>query len=136
MITSKTDAVTCITDTRRAVQEREEAIHFLHNHALTADEIDLLGSVLGDDQPGVRWAAGSALAACGERAVPTLLRAVLAPSSNSLVRASVHHALHDNAQLAVRKRAEPLLKVLSGPGADVAAMEEAQHWLLQLAVTA
>ena len=78
MITSKTDAVTCITDTRRAVQEREEAIHFLHNHALTADDIDLLGSVLGDDQPGVRWAAGSALAACGERAVPTLLRAVLA----------------------------------------------------------
>lgn len=136
MIASRTDALARITDTNRSVSEREEAIHFLRNQEPTEEEIKLLVSILDDDAPGVRWAAGSALAALGTRALPPLLRALFEPESNSLLRASIHHVLHDNEHPTVRKRAEPLLKVLSGPGSDVAAMEEARRWLQELLTTA
>ncbi|MFN8440180.1 MAG: hypothetical protein U0175_05390 [Caldilineaceae bacterium] len=132
MIQSKEEALAIMHDLYRNTWEREEAIHYLRKQTLNEHEIEALVEQLRDTAAGVRWAAGSALAAAGQIAIVPLLRALTGSNVNSLLLASAHHVLHDTIDVDARKQAEPLLDAIRGPGADVAAMTEAAHWLSRL----
>lgn len=132
MIQSKEEALAIMSDLHRTPWEREQAIHYLRKQTLTRHEIEALIDQLRDSWAGVRWAAGSALAAAGHSAIVPLLRALTGSNVNSLLLASAHHVLHDTVDAEARKQAEPILAAIRGPGADVAAMTEAAHWLSRL----
>ena len=132
MIQSKQEAVTILNDSSRATFDREKAIHFLKEQTLSQVEMDALVNALSDDEVGVRWAASVALAAHGRSVLPTILHALVQSNCNSLLCASVHHILHDNATSDLRVEAKELLQALKGPASDVAAMDVAFKWLQQI----
>lgn len=132
MIQSRQESVAILNDTTRSTTEREKAIHALQDSQLEPEELEVLIRALSDDAVGVRWAAGAALAYRGPFVLPAVLLALAQPDSNTLLRASAHHVLHDNASAEVRKQAEDLLTALRGPASDVASMNEATKWLHQL----
>ena len=66
MIQSKEEALAIMHDLYRNTWEREEAIHYLRKQTLNEHEIEALVEQLRDTAAGVRWAAGSALAAAGQ----------------------------------------------------------------------
>lgn len=129
---SKQELVAIVNDTARPILEREKAIHALQGQSLGPTEIDALINALSDNAVGVRWAAGVALAARGRSVLPAVLHALIQPTCNSLLCASVHHILHDNASPELRTEAAELLDALEGPAPDVTAMDVAAQWLQQI----
>lgn len=136
MIESKAQAMTILQDTSQSMLDREHAIHYLRERTLEPNEIEALVVALQDEISGVRWAAGTVLAAHGKAVLPALLRALSQAQGDTLLRASAHHVLHDNVNPEVRHASKALLQALRGPGADVATIQEAGQWLQQLTAAA
>lgn len=124
MIESSVQAILILQNQRLPEHQRTDAIHFLSSdHG--AESIAALVTALSDADHGVRWAAGSALAAIGEPAMRALLNALIQPDADKTLRDGVRHVLTDNHSAHVRQISVPLIKALKGPEADIAAMQEA-----------
>lgn len=128
MIKSTAQAILDLQNQQLAEHQRTEAAHVLAADA-TADSVAALVAALSDADPGVRWAAGSALALIAEPAMPAVLSALLQPNVDKALRDGVRHVLTDNSSANVRQLSVPLIKALKGPEADIAAMQEAAKLL-------
>lgn len=128
MIKSTEDAVAILRNTRLSELEREDAIRYLQEYP-SPDGMEALVAALQDDDTGVRYKAGAALAQLGEAGMPALLRALCQPSEDILLRQGARHVLHYNASPRVRQQTQELMGALKGPGSAVATMEAA-HKLL------
>jgi HEAT repeat protein len=121
---STPEAIAVLQNTRLPEHQRVDAARSLAAAATPAG-IAALTVSLRDDDHGVRWAAGSALAHIGEPAIPALLNALIGPDVDEVLRDGARHVLTDNASPRVRELSVPLIKALKGPQADIAAMPEA-----------
>jgi HEAT repeat protein len=92
--------------------------------------MEALVAALQDDDSGVRWAAGAALAQLGDAGMPALLKALCRPSEDTLLREGARHVLHYNASLRVRQETQELMQALKGPGSAVSTMEAAHRLLV------
>ena len=124
------EALKILKNTNLSENERVNAVRSLA-HRRTPETIDVLISTLDDDDPGVRWAAADALAAFGEMAYPSLLRALVQPDVDYLIRQGAVHILNQNASERIRKETRSLQKALKAPGTSIYAMEEANKLLIQ-----
>jgi HEAT repeat protein len=124
MIESTEQAIDILQDTANSEAERENAIHFLQQHE-SREGIEVLVTALEDDDYGVRWAAGSALAKFGESAMPSLLNALIKADNDSRLREASVHIIHNSTSRKVREESKELLKALKGPSAAIASMEAA-----------
>jgi HEAT repeat protein len=130
MIKSPEEAIAILKNTRLSELERDDAIHYLQEYP-SPEGMEALVAALQDDDPGVRWAAGAALAQLGEAGLPALLRALCRPTEDALLQQGARHVLHYNASPRVRQQTEELMQALKGPGSAVSTMEAA-HKLLVL----
>jgi HEAT repeat protein len=130
MIDSSTEAIALLQNTRLSEQEREHGIHFLRDHP-TPEGIEALVAALEDDDAGVRWSAGAALAQLGDAAFPALLEKLAHKSNDTWLREGARHVIHDNSSPRVRDGSGDLVQALTGPGADIASMEAAYKLLRQ-----
>lgn len=128
MFENTAQAIAALQDAKLAENQRVDAAHFLAADP-SPEAIAALLTALEDDDHGVRWAAGSALAHQGEAALPALLNALMAPGVDKMLRDGARHVLTDNSSAQVRELSVPLVKALKGPEADIAAMQEAQKLL-------
>lgn len=124
MFESTAQAIAALQNARLPENQRTEATHYLESDP-TPDGIAALIDALCDNDHGVRWGAGSALAKIGEPAMPALLNALIGPDVDKTLRDGAHHVLTDNSSQRVRELSIPLVKALKGPQADIAAMQEA-----------
>jgi HEAT repeat protein len=131
MLQTVEEAIAVLDQPDSASTDREDAIHFLHNHP-TADGVARLVAALTDDDSGVRWAAAQGLIDFGETALPPLLRALTRHSGNSNLRAGAYHVLHENPNESIRQQTVELVKSLRGPGADMATMQVASKLYLRM----
>ena len=129
MIESIEQAIGILKNNKLGELEREEAVEYLRKNP-SAEGNDALIAGLDDDDYGVHWACGSALADLGEQAFPPLLMA-LSQSDNSIrLRRGARHVIHYNKSAKVRTKSAGLLKALKGQGAASATEVEA-HKLLE-----
>ncbi len=128
MIDSTAEAIALLQNTSLSEQEREHAVHFLRDHP-TPEGIEALVTALEDDDAGVRWSAGAALAQLGDAAFPALLEKLAHKSNDTWLREAAHHVIHDNSSPRVRDESGDLMRALQGPGADIASMEAAYNLL-------
>ena len=124
MIESIEQAIKILQDTSETEVEREHAIQYLHEHE-SGEGIDALVASLEEDDYGVRWAAGSALAQIGENAMPSLLKALIKADNDVRLRDATVHIIHTNSSRKVREESVALLEALQGPSAAIASMEAA-----------
>ncbi len=124
MFESTAQAIATLQDARLPENQRVDATHFLEADA-NSESIAALIAALRDNDHGVRWAAGTALASIGEPAVHLLLTALIGPDVDKVLRDGARHVLTDNKSAHVREAAVPLIKAMKGPEADVATMQEA-----------
>jgi hypothetical protein len=124
MINSVEQAVAALQNVDLPEAERVNAVRFLQGHP-TKQAIDALVEALDDDDHGVRWAAGTALAFIGEPAMPAILQALITPDTSRVLRDGVHHVIVDNSSPRVRAQCQDLLKALKGPQSGIASMEAA-----------
>jgi len=130
MIKSTEEAIAILKNTRLAELEREDAAHYLREHP-SPEGTEALVVALQDDDTGVRWTAGAALAQLGDAGLPPLLKALCQPSEDTLLRQGARHVLHYNASPRVRQQTQELMQALKGPGSAVATMEAAHKLLVQ-----
>lgn len=130
MIKSREEAIAILKNTGLSELEREDTVHYLRDHP-SPEGTEALVAALEDDNTGVRWAAGAALAQLGDAALPPLLKALCQPSEDSLLREGARHVLHYNASPRVRQQSQELMQALKGPGSAVATMEAAHRLLVQ-----
>lgn len=124
MINSVEQAIAQLQNAELPEVERVNAVRFLQGNP-TPQAVDALVEVLDDDDHGVRWAAGSALAYIGEPAMPAILRALITPDTSRVLRDGVHHVIVDNSSPKVRAECQDLLKALKGSQSGIASMEAA-----------
>lgn len=124
MINSVEQAIAELQNGDLPEAERVNAARFLQGNP-SSQGIDALVEALEDDDHGVRWAAGSALAFIGEPAMPAILSALITPDTSRVLRDGVHHAIVDNSSPRVRAQCQDLLKALKGPQSGIASMEAA-----------
>jgi HEAT repeat protein len=124
MFESPAQAIAALQNTRLPENQRADAAHFLEAGP-TSDGIAALIAALTDNDHGVRWAAGAALAHIGEPAMPALLQALIGSDVDKTLRDGARHVLTDNSSQRVRELSVPLIKALKGPEADIATMQEA-----------
>ncbi len=130
MIKSTEEALAFLKNTRLSEVERENAIHYLQEFP-SSEGMEALVAALQDDDDGVRWAAGTALARLGEAGIPALLRALCQSTEDEVLRRGAQHVLHYNASPRVRQQTQELMDALKGPGAAVETMEVAHKLLMQ-----
>ncbi len=134
MFHSEREALQVLSDRGQSGLKREEAAAYLEQFVkfgASGAVVKALVQALGDDDLGVRWAAGAALSQIGVDALPQLLDALTDPScaGDSRVRSGAHRVLlhlADNGGDTPAVRA--MIKALEGPASDLATMEEAAHW--------
>jgi HEAT repeat protein len=131
MIQTVEEAIAVLEQPAGASTEREDAIHFLHNHP-SAEGAERLVAALSDDDSGVRWAAARGLIDYGEEALAPLLRALTRNSGDYNLRTGAYHVLHENPNEAIRQQTAELIKSLRGPGADMATMQVASKLYLRM----
>ena len=124
MINSVEQAIAQLQNAELPEVERVNAVRFLQGNP-TPQAVDALVEVLDDDDHGVRWSAGSALAFIGEPAMPAILRALITPDTSRVLRDGVHHVIVDNSSPKVRAECQDLLKALKGSQSGIASMEAA-----------
>ena len=117
-------AIAVLKDTQQDELVRTDAIKFLKEDG-SQEAIDVLISVLTDDDLGVRWAAADALAKLGAKAAPSVLRALLAPYNDDRFREVAYHIFKDNSDLLIRSEAEPLVAALKDTTTDIDELTEA-----------
>jgi HEAT repeat protein len=104
--------------------DRERAISFLQAHP-TEKGIESLVGGLDDDDYGVHWACGTAIAYLGERSFPVYLAALSKPDHRSRLRESARHIIHYNSNPKVREDGKALLAAVKGPAPAIATIEAA-----------
>ena len=129
MIDSTESAIRTMQDTSKSELEREEGITYLAENA-SAEGAEALVAALEDDDEGIQWKAASALGILGEEALPALLRALARPENGARLRKGALHALHSMSPK-LREETAELQKALSGPAADIAAMEAASDLMIR-----
>jgi HEAT repeat protein len=130
MIKSTEEAIAILRDTRLSELEREDAVRFLQEHP-SPEGMEGLVAALQDDDDGVRWKAGAALAQLGDAGMPALLRALCQPTEDELLRQGAHHVLHYNASPRVQQQSRELMEALKGPGSSLTTIEVAHKLLTQ-----
>jgi HEAT repeat protein len=130
MIESTVQAIALLQNDILSELEREDAIHYLRDHP-SPEAIEALVTALDDDDAGVRWSAGAALATLGEAALPTLLEA-LSKSPDVRLMEAARHVLHYNTSAKVRDETQELMRALKGPEAALATEVAARKLLWEL----
>jgi len=130
MIKSPEEAIAILKNIRLSELERDDAIGYLQEHP-SPEGMQALVTALQDNDYGVRWKAGAALAELGEAGMPALLKALCQPTEDEVLRQGARHVLHYNASPRVRQQTQELMQALKGPGSAVSTMEAA-HKLLVL----
>lgn len=128
MIESTEQAIGILQNSDLGEQEKEEAVDFLQKNP-SAESYDALVAGLDDDDYGVGWACGSALAQLGEPAFPPLLKALSQPGNSIRLRRGARHVIHYNTSIKVRNQSADLLKALKGQGAASSTEVEAHRLL-------
>ena len=128
MIQSQEDALRALNDQSLEVSQREEAIHYLREHASAANAEQLV-AVLEDDAPGVRWAAAMALGHYGQVAFNPLLHALVQSTINARLREGAHRVLSHSTAPQALPHLKELLEALQGLGANDATMDVAMKIL-------
>jgi HEAT repeat protein len=124
MIKSPEEAIAILKNIRLSELEREDAIRYLQEYP-SPEGMQALVAALQDDDYGVRWKAGAALAELGEAGMPALLKALCQPTEDELLRQGTRHVLHYNASPRVRQQTQELMQALKGPGSAISTMEAA-----------
>ena len=130
-IDSQEKAVSILQDVSLSEHTREEAIDYLIRYP-TSEGIELLVATLEDDDEGVRWAAGTALAKLGDAAWPVLLRALVKPGPSIRLRRGARHVLNHTTSPKVRQQSGELLRALKGQEAALSTEVIAHKLLRQL----
>jgi HEAT repeat protein len=130
MINSTQEAIALLENTRLSEHEREGSVHYLRDHPSPEGDEALIAA-LDDDDAGVRWAAGAALAELGDDAFPALLNKLAHKSNDTWLREGARHVIHYNSSSRVRAESGELMRALKGPAADIASMEAAYKLLRQ-----
>ena len=130
MIESTEQAIGILQNTKLREVEREDAIHYLQQNP-SAEGNQALVAGLDDDDYGVGWASGSALAQLGEPAFPSLLKALSQPGNSIRLRRGARHVIHYNSSTKVRHQSEKLMKALKGQGAASSTEVEAHRLLAE-----
>ena len=123
-IKSSQQAISILQNTGLGELEREHAIKYLQEHP-SSEAIDALVTGLEDDDYGVHWACGSALAALGEPAFPALLQALVKPDNSPRLREGTRHVVHYNLSSKVKAESGQLMQALKGSAAGIATIEAA-----------
>jgi HEAT repeat protein len=124
-------AVSILKDTSLSEHTREEAIDYLKRNP-TAESIELLVLTLEDDDEGVRWAAGGALAELGDAAWAPLLKALTEPGQSVRLRRGARHVLNYTTSPRVRSQSAELLRALKGQESALSTEIVAHKLLRQL----
>ena len=130
-IDSEETAISTVQNGRLSEPEREEAIEYLRRNP-SPEAIQVLITTLEDDDYGVRWAAGAALAQLGDAAWPPLLRALAKPDNSIRLRKGARHVLHYTTSPKVRSQSQELLRALKGQEAALSTEVVAHRLLRQL----
>jgi len=128
-IENSNSAITILKDTSFQEFRREQAVRYLQDHP-SAEGIEALIEALADDDYGVHWACGTAVAFLGEQAFHIYLEALAKPDHSSRLREITGHIIHTNSSESVRQDGQSLLKAVKGPAAAIAAIEEANKLML------
>ena len=126
-IHNENQAIRVLDDEKNHTGLREEAARFLEENP-TENAMQRLIQALTDDDFGVRWAASSALAKLGDRALPALLQVMIKDTSPRL-RESVYHVLHYNQDQWIQWHSKPLMDAIKGVAPDVTAPQAAYQML-------
>ena len=127
MIQSFENAVNIINDPKADSLERVEAVRYLGELG-TDEALQVLVTLLEDDDYGVRWAAADELAKKGARGAILVARRLLDPDASARVMEMALHVFKDNSDLLVRSQSEKLVKALQSEH-PIEAMTEASHLL-------
>ena len=130
MIESTEQAISILQNTKLGELDREDAIEYLRLNPSAEGSLALVAA-LDDDDHGVGWACGSALASLGEQAFPPLLEALSQPDNSIRLRQGARHVIHYNSSIKVRHQSAQLLKALKGQGAALSTEVEAHKLLTQ-----
>jgi HEAT repeat protein len=128
---SHEQALAVAVDTGKPALEREQAIHQL-GESPTPDVIDHLIKLLEDNADGVRWAASTALIACGDAALKPLLQALLDQHDSVWLRRGAYRVFHDTKSYKVQQATGELVKALNGPAAESTTTDAAARALMKL----
>ena len=123
-------AILILQDTSYQEFKREEAVVYLQDHP-SADSIKALVQGLDDDDYGVHWACGTAVAHLGEDAFHYYLEALAKPDHSPRLREVARHIIHYNSSDRVRQDGGSLLKAVKGPASAIATIEEANKLLVK-----
>lgn len=128
-INNAAEAMAILKDSSYQEFRREEAVTYLRDHP-TAENIAAIVEGLKDDDYGVHWACGTAVARLGEVAFHTYLLALAAPNHHPRLREIARHIINTNSSAKVKEDGAGLLKAAKGPAAAIATIEEANRLLL------
>ena len=123
-IETEQQAIAIIRDNSYAEFEREKAIRYLQEHP-TDEGIKVLVRGLEDDDYGVHWACGTAIAYLGEKAFPAYLEARSKPDHSARLRDSARHIVHYNSSPRVKDDGQALLAAVKGPSPAITTIEAA-----------
>ena len=130
MIESTEQAISILQNTKLGELEREDAVHYLQQNP-SAEGNQALVAGLEDDDYGVGWACGSALAILGEQAFLPLLEALSQPGNSTRLRKGARHVIHYNSSPKIHSQAAGLMKALKGQGAASSTEVEAHRLLAE-----
>ncbi len=131
MFASTEEAIQSLQDSSQTEHDREEAVHYLQ-HNPSDEGIAALVAALEDDDSGVRWACGTALAMAGEAALLPLVTSLTSPSNSTRLREGARHVFHQSSSPTVHAETAELQKCLRGIDADLRTMEAAYELLNKL----
>ena len=123
-------AISILLDTSYQEFDREEAVTYLKVHP-SADGIKALVLGLKDDDYGVHWACGTAVAYLGEDAFHVYLEALAKGDHSPRLREVARHIIHYNSSDKVRQDGQALLVAVKGPASALATIEEANKLLIK-----
>ena len=78
-----------------------------------------------DDDYGIHWACGTAIAFLGEKAFPAYLEALSKPDHSARLRDSARHIVHYNSSPKVHDDGQVLLAAVKGPSPAITTIEAA-----------
>lgn len=133
MFNSTEQAINILQNTNLSETEREEPVQYLKENP-SEEGIQALITGLEDDDFGVRWACGAALAELGEQGLKPLLKALAQPNSSARLREGARHVLDYNSSSKVRIHRGELIRALKGSATGVSSMEAAHNLLHKLSV--
>lgn len=123
-------AVAVLLDSSYPEFEREQAAIFLQDHPST-ESIQALIQGLDEDDYGVHWACGTAIAFLGEKAFHYYLETLARADHSARQREAARHIVHYNSSEKVKQDGKALLLGIKGPSPAIGAMEEANKLLLK-----